>query len=548
MSNEEKRKREEYKSLRMRWIIFQVCLLGLLALAASILFVTHNNINQTYYINYTETGNIDYRVFLTDNTYFEGDYIDENLTPLSTLIDHIEADYKYKIDVEARDIKYKYTYEAYAKVEIIDKNTKGKIYESRDQIRDKIETTSTSNKLDVVVPLNIDFHKYNGEVQKFIQGNNLLGVEAHVSVSVNFNIISDCEEFSNENLNNYIVSLNIPLNEKVIDIKEINSIPNAQAKTIVCGNKLSNNSLLILGIIASILLSVATIVLIVFIYLTRDTHINYEIKIKKIVNAYKSFIQKINNVFDTKGYQVLLVNSIEEMLDIRDTLQSPILMSENDDKTMTQFIIPTNNQILYVYEVKVENYDEIYATSENDIIVESQPVIITEDELESEIIDEETDNFNHLQYNYSFEAKLILSKEEIQNFYKEIIKYIKEYGVKVSRSFKRERIYQGRTLFANLIYRGKTLCILFPLDANDPEYDKYRLIDMSQYKKYSETPSLIKVSSNRKVKYVIEILEKLFISNNISNQKLIVKSEKIKKKSKLALIKEGLIKKINKIK
>ena len=161
------------------------------------------------------------------------------------------------------------------------------------------------------------------------------------------------------------------------------------------------------------------------------------------------------------------------------------------------------------------------------------------------LIYEETDNFNHLQYNYSFEAKLILSKEEIQNFYKEIIKYIKEYGVKVSRSFKRERIYQGRTLFANLIYRGKTLCILFPLDANDPEFTKYRFIDMSQYKKYSETPSLIKVSSNRKVKYVIEILEKLFISNNVSNQNLTVKSEKIKKKSKLTLIKEGLIKKNN---
>ena len=67
MSNEEKRRRDEYKIRRMRWIVFQVCLLGLLALVTSILFVTHNNINQTYYINYTETGNIDYRVYLTDN-------------------------------------------------------------------------------------------------------------------------------------------------------------------------------------------------------------------------------------------------------------------------------------------------------------------------------------------------------------------------------------------------------------------------------------------------------------------------------------------------
>ena len=98
MSNEEKRKRDEYKSLRKRWIIFQVCLLGLLALVASILFVTHNNINQTYYINYTETGNIDYRVYLTDNTYFEGDYIDENYPEIEyqSIENFLEGIYTYE--------------------------------------------------------------------------------------------------------------------------------------------------------------------------------------------------------------------------------------------------------------------------------------------------------------------------------------------------------------------------------------------------------------------------------------------------------------------
>ena len=35
-------------------------------------------------------------------------------------------------------------------------------------------------------------------------------------------------------------------------------------------------------------------------------------------------------------------------------------MSENTDKTRAQFFIPTNTRILYLYEVKVDNYDKLY--------------------------------------------------------------------------------------------------------------------------------------------------------------------------------------------
>jgi hypothetical protein len=39
-------------------------------------------------------------------------------------------------------------------------------------------------------------------------------------------------------------------------------------------------------------------------------------------------------------------------------------MTENRDKTMSRFFIPTANQLLYVFEIKVDNYDEIYGTAE----------------------------------------------------------------------------------------------------------------------------------------------------------------------------------------
>ena len=42
------------------------------------------------------------------------------------------------------------------------------------------------------------------------------------------------------------------------------------------------------------------------------------------------------------------------MLEIRDTIQQPILMVENKDKTGVHFIIPSNTKILYAYSLKEE--------------------------------------------------------------------------------------------------------------------------------------------------------------------------------------------------
>jgi hypothetical protein len=72
----------------------------------------------------------------------------------------------------------------------------------------------------------------------------------------------------------------------------------------------------------------------------------------------------MTNTFNEEGYQRVMIETFIEMLSIRDTLQSPILMFENKDKTKTTFIIPTDSKLLYVFELKVDNYDELYSKSE----------------------------------------------------------------------------------------------------------------------------------------------------------------------------------------
>ena len=99
---------------------------------------------------------------------------------------------------------------------------------------------------------------------------------------------------------------------------------------------------------------------------TKNHDINYTNKVKRLVASYRSFIQEILDPFPMDGYKQVLVKTFDEMLDVRDTIGSPLLMHANEDGTATKFMIPTSTGLVYVYEIRVENYDEIYGTSDSD--------------------------------------------------------------------------------------------------------------------------------------------------------------------------------------
>ena len=91
---------------------------------------------------------------------------------------------------------------------------------------------------------------------------------------------------------------------------------------------------------------------------TRTAKSVYQKELKKILNNYSPYIQKVNGSFNLRGYQVLRINMFTDMLEIRDTLQQPILMIENEKKDGVFFIIPSNTKILYVYGIKVSDIEK----------------------------------------------------------------------------------------------------------------------------------------------------------------------------------------------
>ena len=584
MSEAEKRKREEYRKNRSRCITCFIAIIALISIMTALFFGVYSHMKKNTYITYTESSDTGYKVFYEENEYFPNGTT-EGQGYISSLVTGINASFAYKLHMESPDIEYKYSYTVDVKTVINDKDG-NVLWSPVDTYKQSpLLIQKGENELNIKNSISIPYRQYYETANDFVTKLGLKDTKAELVATMRVNVLSTCKDFEGEGTSgSYFTSMTIPLLKPTFSISVTESVGEAEKKILACDKgdlRVLFGRLTQIGVGLDLL---AILLFLLFVYLTRNTDINYTIKVKRIVSSYKSYIQKIRGDFNAEGYQPLLVDTFREMLEIRDTIQSPILMSENEDCTCTQFIIPTSTKLLYVFEIKVDNYDEIYAVAEEEIYIpveepvveepiaevieepvveepeieateepaveavdEPVAVVVEETEEDSDELTEEElaalgfDSSMFIKYDYSFEARLALSDEETRGYYSEIVAFVKSYGAKLARSWKRERIYFGRQTFANLVFRGKRLSIALALDPVGRD-EKYGFTDMSESGKYKKTPALMKITSQRKKKYAIELLRELFTAAGLDDKQLGIAPEYVPYRTRLLLIKQKLIK------
>lgn len=366
MSEAERKKRQEYKKNRKKWIFVQLIALALVFLIAAVSFLTYFLFNREYYIHYTEDGKIKYEVTLFDNEFYEDATVGQDKAYIASLINKIKADMRYELLMEADNVGFDYSYDVLAEVRVVDKESGKVIYNpSEELVKKTTKSVNGKNRFTIRENVDIDFVKYNELATSFVKTYGAKNAVSTLVVTLNVNVISRCDEFEENSDNSYSVSMNVPLNVNTVNITLSSSVPTEESKVLACKGTLNLDAFKTIGIVSSAIDIVLAILLVAFIYITRNEDINYRRRVQKLVSAYRSFIQEMCGEFDVTGYQLVPIKTFGEMLGIRDTIQSPILMSENGDQTRTQFFIPTNTKLLYIFEIKVDNYDEIYGINGN---------------------------------------------------------------------------------------------------------------------------------------------------------------------------------------
>ena len=113
--------------------------------------------------------------------------------------------------------------------------------------------------------------------------------------------------------------------------------------------------------------------------------------------------------------------------------------------------------------------------------------------------------------NWSFKARLHNASDTMKGRYFALLDELNTYkGVKTSESWDKVRVYIGRQTYGAMIFRGKTLCLAMALNPSDYVDTKYVFDDISDVKKMADIPMLVRLSSDRQLKYLFELLETMF--------------------------------------
>lgn len=333
-----------------------VCCIVLISILAIFFFFLYFEKNKKQYVSYDETSNIDYKVFLKENDFFDNTYLNSNQQYIASLIENITADFNYKLSMEKKDVEYKYSYRIEANVDVKEKTTNNSLYNKTKEILTSEEKTTNLSNVVINENVNIDYNYYNNLIKKFITIYDLENIESTLNINMYVNVIGSCEDFEENKSKESVMSLSIPLTTKTMAIDISNDLINSENNLMQC-KSVYNYSFIYLFI--AIVLTLGDLGLVFFTLRyeikTRTAENIYERELKKILNNYSSYIQTLGNDFDFKNYQLLKVDTFTDMLEIRDTIRQPILLKENVDKTGAYFVIPSNTKILYVYRLKVSD-------------------------------------------------------------------------------------------------------------------------------------------------------------------------------------------------
>ena len=391
MSEAEKRRRFYYKQTRNKWISIGAMILAGALLVTMIFTAIFFSLNKSTFISYTEKGDIEYMVFLKENDVFTNSFLEQDQMYVASMIDYVWMSYTYKLQM-AHEAKYSYTYSADAKIVIKDKTSGKTFYEGRLSNESPMilpeQTVNLDlprNTLSFQQPLTIDYGAYNARAQELMEKLHLKSAVCTLEVEMKIHVNGSAENLAQDKENTYNFALSMPLNSDTVSFERTSGVPAGTSRLLTVNKGPARVVMLVFMIIFAVLTFLFAVAYLAFIILTRNTDINYTRKVNKVLSNYKSYIQKITSPFDREGYQLLVMDSFMDLLEIRDTIQSPILMSENEDQTCTTFMIPTNTKLLYIFEIKVEDYDELYGYTKT---IEANTILDLGDEEELRILED----------------------------------------------------------------------------------------------------------------------------------------------------------------
>ncbi len=340
------------KKKKMKIIPVYGTFAGILVLCSLVFIGMYLKENIDYKIEYVEKSDLDYKVYLKENNYFTDKYLGKDSKYIANLIDYISADYKYDLDFPTEAINYNYSYKIMAELSVKDKDDDVTYYEHKDLL---YTSGTQSNKGNITIDKNIkiDYNKYNELIKGFVKDFDLDKSDSTLKVAMYVTLLDSDNEYLSEINNNKVISLNIPLTTKTVSIDLNSDLQNSKGNYITVKVNGEKREFLVVGSILLTGASIMILFLVIYYFNSRTPLALYKKKLKSILSNYSPYIQEISSSHKIGASMVYKLKSFDDLLEVRDCLQKPILMVHNTKNTGTFFIIPANEYTIYSYALRV---------------------------------------------------------------------------------------------------------------------------------------------------------------------------------------------------
>ncbi|MBQ8472019.1 MAG: hypothetical protein IJ501_00795 [Bacilli bacterium] len=350
-------KEKKVKSLRIyfsynaRLIICIIIFLALVLIGFNLFSKTINYVDLED-INYYEKSNLDYKVYLKENDFYENDYLDKDMLYVASIIDHIDLDFNYNFQID-KNIDLESTYKIIGKLVITDPSGKNTFFQKQyNLLNDKKININNKNFYEISEKLDIDYNYYNSLANRF-KSSYGLDVKSNLIVYLKINNKNtNVEEVFSLN-DNREMAIVIPLTERSITIQLNYNEINESNKVIKKSEYVLNNNIILLiqAILVLILSALMLFIIIKLLLVFNRKRSIYDKIVKKILNEYDRLVVETEFFPDLEKLTVIKINKFQELLDVRDNLKLPIMYYNVTSHHKCYFYIKDDND-LYLHTIK----------------------------------------------------------------------------------------------------------------------------------------------------------------------------------------------------
>lgn len=323
----------------------------------SILSIT---VKRNYSLHYSENSDLDYKVYLEKNDFFEEEYLGKDKQYISSLIDYVEANMNYNFKAD-ENIALNYSY--YVTASVVIDNVNGKNLYTKEEIlidNKEIDTNDTNNfKIEEIVKFEYD--KYNKIAESFTSRFNINLADAKLVVSLFVDVEGKHTDFDKKIQDKSVVSLIVPLDNKTTDIEMAYNLTNNNNEILQYKETIISNPILFtICIILAIADIIAIIIIVSYLLKHRNDETKYKMKYNSITKIYRDYLchtfttESYKDMIENPNYKIIYIKEFEDVMEVSDKINKPILYHEVVPDKQAIFYIYDDN-LLYIYILSVDN-------------------------------------------------------------------------------------------------------------------------------------------------------------------------------------------------